>query len=116
MRAATAALNKQFDQGVSPQQLVGLLAWHLRVLTGVRLALDEATGRPQARELADQLGLHPFVVTKALQQIPYYSAERLTWLYGELSNLDVALKTSQADPEVLFGLFLSKLATLSVVK
>ncbi len=116
MKAASAALTRQFDQGTSAQQLVGLLAWHLRVLTGVRLALDDATGKPTARELAETLGLHPFVVTKALQQIPYYSADRLAWLYGELSNLDVALKTSQTDPQVLFGLFLSKLATLSVVR
>ncbi len=116
MKAATAALTRQFNQGVSPQQLVGLLGWQLRVLTGVRLALDAATGRPSAKDLADTLGLHPFVVTKALQQIPYYSADRLAWLYGELSDLDVALKTSSADPEALFGLFLSKLATLSVVK
>jgi DNA polymerase-3 subunit delta len=115
-KAASAALARQFEQGVTAQSLVGLLAWHLRVLTSVRLALDEAKTKLSPREIAGELGLHPYVVTKALQQIPYYSQDRLLWLYSELSELDVQLKTSRTAPEVLFGLFLSKLATLKLAK
>ncbi len=111
---AQATLLRQFDQGVSPQSLVGLLAWHLRTLAGVRNAVDRKGSRVAARELADEIGLHPFVVTKALQQIPYFSAERIAWFYRELSDLDVALKTSPVDPRVRFGFLLSKLATLGL--
>ena len=112
MRAAQETLSRQFAQGVSPQSLIGLLAWHVRVLALVRQSLDATDKRLAARELAAELGLHPFVVTKALQQIPYYSAERIAWLYDELSNLDVKLKSTRTEPEVLFGLFLSKLSAL----
>ena len=112
MRAAQETLNRQFAQGVSPQSLIGLLAWHVRVLAIVRQSLDSTDKRLAARELAENLGLHPFVVTKALQQIPYYSAERVAWLYGELSSLDVKLKSTRTEPEVLFSLFLSKLSVL----
>jgi DNA polymerase-3 subunit delta len=115
-KAASAALARQFEQGVTAQSLVGLLAWHLRVLTSVRFALDKAKTKLSSREIASELSLHPYVVTKALQQIPYYSQDRLVWLYSELSDLDVQLKTSRTAPEALFGLFLSKLATLKVVK
>lgn len=111
-RAAQETLTRQFSMGTSPQSLIGLLAWHVRVLALVRRSLDAATKRSGSRELAQELGLHPFVVTKALQQIPYYSGERIAWLYDELSTLDVKLKSSRTDPEVLFGLFLSKLSTL----
>ena len=111
-RAAQVTLARQFAQGVSPQSLIGLLAWHVRVLALVRQALDNNSQRASARELAQELGLHPFVVTKTLQQIPYYSPGRIAWLYGELSGLDVKLKSTPTDPQVLFGLFLSKLSTL----
>lgn len=112
--AAQAALAQQFRQGASPQSLVGLLAWHLRVITSVREAIDAGKRQVQPRELATELGFHPFVVSKALQQLPYYSRERLIWLYTQLSELDVALKSKPIDPQVLFGLFLSKLASLSL--
>lgn len=114
--AAQASLLRQLNQGTSPQNLVGLLAWHLRVLTSVRSALDEAKTRLTAKELAVALKLHPYVVSKTLQHIPYYSKARLASLYMELSDLDVKLKTRRLKPEVLFALFLSKLATLSLGK
>lgn len=109
---AQATLARQFEQGTSPQSLIGLLAWHVRVLALVRQALDNSSQRAAARELATELGLHPFVVTKTLQQIPYYSAEKISWLYSELSDLDIKLKSTRTDPQVLFGMFLSKLSTL----
>ncbi|MDZ4229653.1 MAG: DNA polymerase III subunit delta, partial [Candidatus Veblenbacteria bacterium] len=93
LRAANQALARQFAQGASPQSLVGLLAWHVRVLALVREALDGSSKRAGSRELAQELGLHPFVVTKTLQQIPYYSTSRIAWLYDERSNLDVKLKS-----------------------
>lgn len=112
MRLAQEVLVRQFSLGTSPQSLIGLLAWQVRVLALVRQSLDVSDKRLGSRDLAEELGFHPYVITKALQQIPYYSTERIGWLYDELSQLDVKLKTSRTDPEVLFGLFLSKLSTL----
>lgn len=107
---ALSALKNQLELGSSPQSLVGMLAWHMRVLASVRNHLDVIATKLSARDMAQTLGLHPFVVTKALQQIPYYSRERLAWLYEEMMNLDWKLKTSAQDPEVLFTIFLGKMA------
>lgn len=112
LKLATQLLQDQFSLGTSPQSLVGLLAWHMRVLASVRDALDHTKGKPTARELATDLKLHPFVVTKALQQIPYFSAERVAALYGELSELDIKLKSTRVDAQVLFSVFLGRLAGL----
>jgi len=112
--AANVALEKQLAQDTSPQQIVAMLGWQLRVLMSVRTALDNTNSRPQARELAEGLGLHPYVVTKALQQIPYYSKGRLVQLYDDLSTLDVKLKSSRQSPKVLLAWFLGKLASLKV--
>jgi len=114
--AANVALEKQLAQDTSPQQIVAMLGWQLRVLMSVRTALDNTSSRPQARELAESLGLHPYVVTKALQQIPYYSRARLVQLYNDLSALDVKLKSSRQSPKVLLAWFLGKLASLRVGK
>jgi len=114
MSAAQTALLRQLQQGVSPQNLIGLLAWHVRVLALVRQALDAGHKSAGARELAAETGLHPYVVTRALQQIPYYSSARIAWLYSELSELDIKLKSTATDPQALFGLFLSKLGVTRV--
>ena len=113
---ASKILTDQFNLGTSPQSLVGLLAWHFRVLASVRDALDRTQGKPTPRELAAELKLHPFVVAKALQHIPYYSATRIAGLYDELATLDLKLKSTRIDPQILFTVFLSKLASLSVAR
>lgn len=116
LKLASQLLQDQFSLGTSPQSLVGLLAWHLRVLASVRDSLDRANNKLGAREIATELKLHPFVVSKALQQIPYYSAERIAALYRELSNLDLKLKSTRIDPQVLFGVFLGRLNDLRLVR
>ncbi|MFH1867288.1 MAG: DNA polymerase III subunit delta [Patescibacteria group bacterium] len=112
-KQAIRKLEEQFAAGLSPQSLVGTLAWHLRVLWQVREYLDNHRGA-RAREIASELGLHPYVVNKTLVQIPYYTTKRLQILYQELSDLDVKLKSTRLEPQALFDLFLSRLATTSV--
>ncbi|MFA4937184.1 MAG: DNA polymerase III subunit delta [Patescibacteria group bacterium] len=109
-KQAIRKLEEQFAAGTSPQGLVGMLAWHLRVLWQVREYLDQHQ-RASAKEIASKLKLHPYVVTKALTQIPHYHIKKLKLLYQELSDLDVKLKSTQLDPQMLFDLFLSRLAT-----
>ena len=64
--------------------------------------------------MAAELNLHPYVVNKALAQIPYYTKDRLKFLYNELSDLDVKLKSTRLDPQMLFDLFISHLANPKV--
>lgn len=109
---AQKILSRQFSLGVNPQSLIGLLSWHVRVLALIRQALDSSGKKLPVRQLADDLGLHSFVVSKTLQQIPYYSTDRIAWFYNELSQLDIKLKSSRLEPEVLFSVFLSKLSVL----
>ncbi|MFH1112039.1 MAG: DNA polymerase III subunit delta [Patescibacteria group bacterium] len=109
-KQAIRKLEEQFAAGASPQGLVGMLAWHLRVLWQVREYLDLRPRAP-AKEIAAELNLHPYVVTKVLTQIPHYHIKKLKLLYQELSDLDVKLKSTRLDPQMLFDLFLSRLAT-----
>ncbi len=106
---ALIVFKNQLEFGATPQSLLGLLTWQMRALVSVREQLDNSSVKPLAREISEQPGLHSFVVTKVLQQIPYYSRERLAWLYGELVDLDLKLKTSSQDPVVLFTIFLGRM-------
>ena len=108
-KQALNKLEEQLAADLSPQSLVGTLAWHLRVLWQVRDYLDDHK-RATPKEIAMGLKIHPFVVNKVLVQIPYYTVARLQNLYNELSGLDVKLKSSKLSPPVLFGLFISHLA------
>jgi DNA polymerase-3 subunit delta len=109
---AYRVLEQQLSQGARPEAIVGLIAWQIRILSLVREALDNGGHNDSAQELSNQIGIHKFVITKALQQIPYYSVTRLAALYSALSELDVKLKTTQLEPTVLFGLFFNQFINL----
>ncbi len=111
---ALEIMKRQFDQGVAVQSLLGMTTWHFRVLMSVRQLVDKTGNRLSSREIAQELKLHPFVVAKTLQQLPYYSSQALGDLYTELHDLDIKVKTSRLEPEVLFSLFLSRLSNLQV--
>ncbi|MFZ5390980.1 MAG: DNA polymerase III subunit delta [Patescibacteria group bacterium] len=111
IKQATAIMDRLLKAGDSPQSLIGLLTWNLRVLTGLRQKLDSngPTNKLSARELAVDLGLHPFVVNKALQQMPYYSALRIKELWSALTEVDIKLKTSTLPPDTILSLFFVKM-------
>lgn len=107
-------LKRQINQGVSVQSLLGMTAWHFRVLMSIRQLVDNKGSRLSSREIAQELKLHPFVVSKSLQQLPYYSSKSLAALYKDLHELDIKVKTSRLEPPALFSLFLSRLSNLQV--
>ena len=114
-KQAIKKLEDQFVSDVSPQNLIGTLAWHLRTLWQVRQYLD-THNRATSRQIADDLKIHPYVASKTLAQIPYYSENRLQHLYQELSDLDNKLKSTKLSAPALFSLFISRLASNSLVK
>ncbi len=116
IKSATAIMVGLFKSGDSPQALIGLLSWHLRVLTGLRQELNSLNSpeRLNTRQLAASLGLHPFVVSRALQQMPYYSVDRLKELWLALTEADIKLKTSALPAETILSLFFVRMCKNSL--
>lgn len=114
-KQAINKLENQFTADISPQNLIGTLAWHLRTLWQVRQYLDTHR-RATSRQIATDLKIHPYVASKTLSQIPYYSEIRLQQLYTELSELDNKLKSTKLSANALFGLFISRLATNNLTR
>lgn len=83
------------------------------LLTQIRLFLQTKIlsnlGYQQAN-IAETLKVHPYRVKLALQQVRIFDLQRLEAIYDELVENDYRMKTGQMDKELLFQLFILKLA------
>ncbi len=90
-------LHDQLDHSVQPLQLMGMIARQFRLLLQVG---DLAARGLSVDEIRAELGLHPFVVRKVLDQSRNFSIDRLEKAYSKLLEADIAMKTSQGEPGV----------------
>lgn len=97
---ALELLERQFVVGAAPLYLVTMLTRHFRILRSI-----EAAGQNHPATLARTLGLHPFVVSKALRQVGQFSGQELTDLFEAIVDLDQKLKSMSVDPQVELTLF-----------
>jgi DNA polymerase-3 subunit delta len=102
---ALELIHRELQAGVNPFALLASLAAHIRNLYHVVQALNN--GRPAA-SLASELGLHPYVVQKAVAQSRHFTADGLRDLHTRLLNIDQTLKTSPLDAETLVDLVVMK--------
>lgn len=100
--AALRLLHDELAAGTHPLALIATLANHVRNL----LAVGQATGSPAT--LATELGLHPFVIKKALAQTKLFAPETLRNWHHQLVIIDFQLKTTRLDAETLLDVLLIK--------
>lgn len=93
-------LERQFLAGAAPLYLVTMLIRHFRILRSV-----EAAGPSHPATLARTLGLHPFVVSKAVRQVTKFRDQELADLFEAIVDLDQKLKSTSVDPQVELTLF-----------
>ena len=84
--------HKALEAGEEPVELLGLLAWHLRNLIKVKSAGADLKG----------LGLHPYVLEKTSRQARSFEVNDLKSMLIKVGGLDLALKTSTANPKTEF--------------
>jgi DNA polymerase-3 subunit delta len=83
------------------------------LLTQIRLFLQTkilAKMGYQQANIADTLKVHPYRVKLAMQQVRQFELSRLEAIYDELVENDYKIKTGRMDKELLFQLFILKLA------
>jgi len=106
-KAALKLLRDQLDIGNDVLSIFGMLVRQYRILLMVGDALD--CGSPvHSFELAKELKLHPFVCQKAMRQVKNYTLEELKGIYQQLLNIDIKIKTTSVNPEVLLDLLIVK--------
>ncbi len=89
-----------------PYKLFGLLTAQIQALAIVKYA----AGRT-ADTIAKEAGLHPFVVRKTQTLARAVDKHELKVMIGDVEKCDTQLKSTGADPWLLLGQCLSKLAT-----
>jgi len=106
-KAALKLLRDQLDLGNDLLSIFGMLVRQYRILLMVSDAL--ANGGPvHSFSLAQELKLHPFVCQKAMRQVKNYTLAELKNIYQQLLNIDIKIKTTSVNPEVLLDLLIVK--------
>lgn len=90
-------LHDQLSHNAQPLYLLAMIARQFRLLLQVR---DLAGRGLSVEDIRAQLGLHPFVVRKILEQSRNFSIDQLESIYRRLLETDIAMKTGQGDPGV----------------
>jgi DNA polymerase III subunit delta len=104
--SALAHLRQLFQRGERSESIVPQIAGSLRRLIQARELLDQGIRGPA---LARKLGAHPFVAQKTEQQARGYRVEQLETALRRLLQMDRAIKTGEAEPELALELFISDL-------
>lgn len=101
-------ISDQLSVGAHPMYLLSMLVRQYRILLGVKEMVQHGKTK---KDISLFLGVHPFVVQKAMQQSQNYSMNQLFTIYRELLNVDIQLKSGSIKEQgpVLFELLVSRL-------
>lgn len=101
-KTALKLLHDQLDSGAHQLYLLKMMTFQFRNLLIVK---DLSAQNSNQYAIAKEGEMHPFVVQKTLPQVRQFEMEKLKQIYQELLNLEIAFKTSKADPVVLLDKF-----------
>lgn len=104
---AVQLLHQQHQAGVSPLEITAKMAWHCKNLLQAKAWLTAQGGHGSSWELAEAIGMHPFVAKKTLGQVNNFSQVELVNRYRQLLDIDRKLKTSHHNPAALLALLVA---------
>jgi DNA polymerase-3 subunit delta len=80
--------------------------WQFKILLRIKQALDSGCG---SRKISSDLGLHPFVVQKGVNQVRKFSLEDLKKFFSKLVEADYRLKTGKQEAKLMLDLLIVSL-------
>lgn len=106
-KAAELLLHRMIQQGATPTYLLAMLTRQLRLIV---LAKEVGTPRMSAADLRGRLGLtSEFVARKAMEQARSYTMPRLSGIYRQILDADLAIKTGRLDAELALHVLVAEL-------
>ena len=103
-KKALQLLEEQRESGSPDMHLFGMLARQIRLLVGVRSILDENPSASKS-EVANIMGIHPFVAQKTLGQARTFDSRTLKGLHTMLYKFDRGMKRGQIKMDVAVDRF-----------
>lgn len=105
-REAVTRLHELLEAGEPPTYLLYMITRQFRILTQVK----ELAGQGMHQgAIQSKLGLHPFVVKKALGQARNFSLTQLKTVYHKILETDEAIKTGRLEPELALDMLVAEL-------
>ena len=104
---AIRLLHRLLEDGEHPLSLLGMIVRQFRIMIQVKDLVER--GVP-SKKIGAQLGLHPFVGEKGLQQSRNFSMEQLETIYRKLLETDLAIKTGQMDQVLALDMLVAGLS------
>jgi DNA polymerase-3 subunit delta len=106
-QAAGKMLQQFLKQGASPSYLLAMLSRQMRLIVRAK---DVNNPRISSSELRNRLGLpNEYAARKTLEQANRYSLPRIRYVYRQLLETDLAIKTSKYEPELAFSILVTEL-------
>lgn len=111
---AQQLLQRLFQQGMSPAQVLVMLARQVRIIYQVKEM--RSAGRSRT-DIKSRLGLtSEFVINKAWEQADKYSPSRIKEVYHKLLDADIAVKTGKYEnPEIALDVLLAEMGFIQKV-
>jgi DNA polymerase-3 subunit delta len=99
-KQALKLIQQQLTDSGAWLRILNMISYQFRNLIILKSYLNEH-GYSNQYGLAKELGLHPFIIQKSLNQVDKYSLPQLKKTYHQLLEIDLQMKTKSLNPEVL---------------
>ena len=107
---AVKLLRQERWSGASDFSIFGMIVRQVRILLGARAMLD-ADSRASSQAFANDMGVHPFVAQKALDQARKFSFDDLRATHDLLFQYDAGMKSGYIDGELAVDLIVAQLVS-----
>lgn len=104
-KRALKLLSDQIEIGTPFGWILSMLARQYRILLQAKEVMNSAQF-VNHYQLAEKINLHPFICQKVIEQAKKYSLDELKKIYNQLLEIDIKIKTTSVEPEVLFDLLI----------
>lgn len=91
------------------QELAAKCLWQCKNLLLIKSFLQSHTSRQTSDQIAQAVGLHPYIVKKSFSQNENFTLSELKAMHQKLMDIDAHIKTGHNAPEALFDLFIMRL-------
>jgi len=107
-KLALKLISDQLKSGSAPLAIQAMIARQFKIILKAKSIIENSGGYPNQGQIASEIGEHPFVVKKAIEQARGFSIGELIKINQTLLDIESQLKSGAKNPELLFDLLVLK--------
>ena len=105
-KTALKLIRQHLEDGENPLYLFSMMTFQFRNLLLVKSLEKEGTHHGNPYVMAGKLGMHPFVFSKTMRQVNFFTLEELKKIYRKIFQADLDIKTGKVQPDAALDLFI----------